>query len=522
MWLRLGKLISAGIDLSVQAKKRFEQIASKNADWKIAEDEKDEFNFWMSGTGDPGYREEHEIDQVPTTRDELVKWLKQERPRTFGTREDEWRQACSERFDLVREALSDLALEAIWPVERWREALNVWSEPEKISKTWRSLVPMIEVMSDDTLLKLIHSITWFLRSLAKLSEPTTNGEHSEITRIIVLFSNRVLDLPVNPGTGIRRNGEALDEPVAEAINHPIGHVAEALLNTWFNEKPNDNDRIPLLIEPVLNRLCDLTVARYRHGRVILSSRLIALFRIDRPWTVAQLLPLYTWVGDGSEARSVWKGFLWTPRVYLPLFIAFKPAFLALAYHYAVLGEHGRPYAGLLTYIGLNNLEGYSTVELRTAVSSLPQDGLERVGEALWQGQESAAQQREVFWSNRVEPFWKSIWPKSREKRSGNISAAAARVALATGSKFPEALKTLEDWLVPVEFPSYIITLARNSGVCAAYPEQALRLLNAVIGDDARWAGELGACLEIIRNARPRLVRSVSFERLQIFSRRHVL
>ena len=88
--------------------------------------------------------------------------------------------------------------------------------------------------------------------------------------------------------------EQIDDPVSEAINHPIGHVAQALLNIWFKRKPNDNDWLPADIEPFFTQMCDVEVGRFRHGRVLLASRLIALFRVDRSWTEKHLLPLFDW------------------------------------------------------------------------------------------------------------------------------------------------------------------------------------------------------------------------------------
>ncbi len=68
----------------------------------------------------------------------------------------------------------------------------------------------------------------------------------------------------------------------------------------------------------------------KYGRlgnfVLLGSRLIAIFRVDRPWTEQYLLPLFSWVIPG-DAKAVWEGFLWSPRLYQPLLIAFKQQFL---------------------------------------------------------------------------------------------------------------------------------------------------------------------------------------------------
>ncbi|WIC27921.1 hypothetical protein QM048_06405, partial [Escherichia coli] len=48
-------------------------------------------------------------------------------------------------------------------------------------------------------------------------------------------------------------------------------------------------------------------------------------------------------------------------------------------------------------------------EFRTAISALPQEGLEVAAQALYQALEGAGDQREEYWKNRVQPFWQQVW-----------------------------------------------------------------------------------------------------------------
>lgn len=166
----------------------------------------------------------------------------------------------------------------------------------------------------------------------------------------------------------------------------------------------------------------------RHGRVLLASRLIALFRVDRPWTEQYLLPRFDWAVDPMEAKAVWEGFLWSPRLYRPLLLAFKPQLLETARHYGDLGEHGQQFAAFLTYAALGPVDGYSMEEWRAAIAALPYEGLQESAQALVQALEGAAEQREEYWKNRIQPFWQDVWPKSRELAalaSPNLSRVCA-------------------------------------------------------------------------------------------------
>jgi len=314
------------------------------------------------------------------------------------------------------------------------------------------------------------------------------------------------------------NGEPMNHPVTEAINHPVGHITQALLDLWFKRNPNDNDQLLAEVAPFFTELCDVRVDRFRHGRVLLASRLIALFRVDRTWTEQYLLQLFSW-SNPAEAKAVWEGFLWSPRLYQPLLIAFKSSFLESARHYADLGEHRQQFAAFLTYAALGPIERYTVEEFRSALGVLPQEGLEESAEALFQALEGAGDQRESYWKNRVQPFWQHAWPKSRDLATPRIAESLTRLIIAARSEFPVALSALQDWLRPIEHPDYVVHLLHESGLCNRFPAAALRVLDAVI-DDQQWApGELGQCLDEIVQAAKELAQDARYQRLQEYSRR---
>lgn len=247
--------------------------------------------------------------------------------------------------------------------------------------------------------------------------------------------------------------------------------------------------------------------------MLLASRLIALYRVDRAWTEATLLPLFDW-SNPVEAKAAWEGFLWSPRLYQPLMVALKSQFLLTAGHYADLGEHRGQFSAFLTHSALGQLEGYSRDDFRSALGKLPQDGLEKSAQSLSQALEAAGDQREDFWRNRVQPFWQEIWPKSRNLATPSIAASLARLAIAARVEFPSALKAVRDWLQPVANSDYIVHLLLESGLCSQSPTEALDLLGAVVGSQ-QWAPlGLNECLAQVRAAAPDLERNNQFHRLE--------
>lgn len=514
IWLHLAKLREGGSQLGDEAFAQFTRLSEAHPEWRLASNERDEFSVWMSGTGDPDYDDSQDVDIAPRTRGELVRWLKQPPREGKFFPEDTWRDTCRTRFFHSFAALCDLAKEDIWPTGRWREALQVWSDESRVRRSWHYAAPLVRDMPYAVKMEITHSLASWMEVASKEID-----RHEEI---LLDLCRHVLESFLEPDTGIRHNGEPINEPITEAINHPIGHVASALLNIWFKRKPNDNDLLPIDLEPFFTRMCDVNVDRFRHARVLLASRLIALFRVDRPWTEKNLLPLFDWSRNRADAKSAWEGFLWSPRLYRPLQTAFRSQFLSTAYHYRELGEGGRQFAALLTYAALDPAEGYTSSDFQNAIGHLPQEGLQEVARTLSQALESAGPQRDDYWKNRVQPFWHHVWPKSRDLTSTGIAESLSLLCIAGGKAFPSVVATIADWLRPLEHAHYVVHKLHASGLSAQFPEAALRLLDAILADQPWAPRELGQCLVAIVTAMPSLRNDHRYLRLAEYGRRHGL
>lgn len=512
VWLLLAKLSASGLALGAAGAARLTELSRLHPQWQLAANERDEFSRWMSGTGDPDYEERRDVDFAPRKRRDLVQWLVKPQPERGPFYEDTWRNVCRKHPLNSLYALCDLAQQNVWPAGRWREALQVWSEDGMVLRSWRYAAPLVQTMPDTELWELVRGVTWWLQAASKSIDRYED--------ILLHMCQRVLGLPLDEDSGIRGgDGEAIQQPVTEAINHPIGHVTQALINLWFKREPNDGDGLPADIGPSFTQLCDVRVQRFRHGRVLLASRLIAFFRVDRQWTEQCLLPRFDWADDPMEAKAAWEGFLWSPRLYQPLLLAFKPQFLDTARHYRELGEHAQQFAAFLTYAALGPLDGYTAEEWRAAIAALPQEGLQESAQALVQALEGAADQREEYWKNRIQPFWQDVWPKSRDLATPGISESLARLCIAAGSEFPAALTAVLDWLRPIEHPYYVIHRLPESGLCSRFPITALKLLSAIVNDQPWGAPKLGQCLDLIVQADPSLAQEPTYLQLREYARR---
>lgn len=506
IWLRLAKLKQSGLALSKAAQSKFDELRIKYPKWKISSDERDEFALWMySERESSGYRTVS-TDEFPTKKEDLIKWIKENINITDIIKNRNWRFHCTEYSDNVGFALFELIKENIKPANLWNEAFYAWTENETLCcNTWKRFSPNIINLTDDILIEIAKSITYWLKKCSK--------------NIIVFDKNflniceRILNLPLDSNKGIFQNGEPIDQPVSEAINHPVGQLTEAIIKVWFNSNPQDNETIQNEIKLLLSQLCNVDHIKFRHGRVILASQTIALFRVDRDWFNDNLLPHFDWGNNPQEARAIWEGFLWSPRIYPPIITELKFHILETANHYSELNEFGRQYVMFLTFVTVDYSDVFTLKELRKVYNDLPQEGLEEALTALIQILESAEEKRGDSWKNRIKPFWDKVWPKSNTKMSQRVSESIAILCLLTDIQFESAIETLIYWLHPIDYPGYQFVLLDKNDLCNKFPEASLRFLNQVIGDHLIDIKSLDSCLSKISISEPNLKADIHFKRL---------
>ena len=199
--------------------------------------------------------------------------------------------------------------------------------------------------------------------------------------------------------------------------------------------------------------------------------------------------------------------------------ALKPAFLDTAEHYEELREFQRQYPALLVSAALDRGDTFTKNELASATRLLPANGLHDAAEALVGELESAGDQRANYWGNRVAPYLREIWPRTRDRVSPEISESFGLLCVAAQDKFPEALEQLKDWLQPVEHLGFLVRRLHEAGLCNKFPEQALEFLSRVIGEQTQFlSDDLGDCLKKIESASAELKSDQGFVRLSNYLR----
>ncbi len=493
IWLRLIKLRQGGAELNPVTQERLSGLSARHPNWRLLEDQHEEFPSWR---GDGSEQRVHVT--TPRDRDELVTWLKKN-PEPDEWQRDNWPDRCREDFEDAASALTILAEEGNWPTGRWREALQCWSEDELSECSWQRIAPVLTNIPTEMLQELRHQVSWWLEKLSRSFE----GQEP------VFFSlcERLLELDY----------EIDDEDrnfVGRAINHPVGLVTQALLRWWYRQDLGDGQGLSIEPKRWFTQLCNTEKQSFRHGRLVLAAHLISLFRVDREWTRQFLLPLFEWGNSKVEARSAWEGFLWSSRLYPSLMEELRPAFLDTANHYNQLGRHSEQYASLLTFVGLDLRDVFQQGELALAMRTLPQSARERAAETFFRAVDSAGDQRADYWRNRAAPYLKSIWPKTHDAISPEVSVNFGQACIAAGNAFPEALEEVRVWLQPLQFPGQITHALHEAKLDKQFPESALELLYRVYGDETQEDfPNLRVCLDAIHDEECELEQDPRFQGL---------
>ena len=500
VWRRLAKMDDAGAIRGTEAKAKLHELSSRHPDWYRKTDESDEFPIWM-GTG-----EGRKSIPAPRREGELIAWLK-ENPGEDLWQDDDWPERCRDNFPATASALCALARENTWPVVRWRQALHVWSDEKLIKRSWLYTASLLAQASGDELMPLAHEISRWLGKVGQGLDPDE--------ALFLGLCRAVLRLDY------QKEADEDDDPLTQAINHPVGHVTEALLNWWTRSSLKDGQGLNEPLKHLFTELCDVRTSSFRHGRVLLASRAITLFRVDNEWATQHLVPLFQWHSANTEARAAWSGFLWSPRLYRPFMESIKVSFLNTASHCSELHDaYSAPYAVLLTSAALDRGNTFTTRQLAIATDVLTESGLQNSAEVLVDALEAAGERCVDYWRNRVRPYLQNIWPTSSTYRTPQVSECLGRLCIAAGPAFPEVLEEVRNWLQPPQYAGRLMARLKDSELCTKFPAEVLDFLDLVTGNEPPFGDELRECLRQIWSAAPRLQDDQRSRRISNLVRGH--
>jgi hypothetical protein len=266
----------------------------------------------------------------------------------------------------------------------------------------------------------------------------------------------------------------------------------------------------------MSRICDANEEKLRYGRVVLARSIVALFAEDREWAVENMIPLFYWEGSETEAAGAWSGFLNSPRGNPDLFTHLKKAFLEIREHFPAFDEEYRDqFIRFLTIIGLSRAETISHEEMRDIFNELDLQQLQIAAQTMSNAMEGAADKAANYWNEVWYPFFQTVWPKKKEAISQETAGRFAEVCVDAGEEFPNAVVALKNYLVPIQWPDWVLDKLVESGRHKDDPEEALELVSRIMGNSHQMPVlSLKQFLDNIGAAKPSLRDSSEFKRLE--------
>ncbi|MBI1651383.1 SIR2 family protein [Hyphomicrobium sulfonivorans] len=126
--------------------------------------------------------------------------------------------------------------------------------------------------------------------------------------------------------------------------------------------------------------------------------------------------------------------------------------------------------------------------------------------------------RDELWRTKYSKVFEQLWPPEKLAQSNRAAVPLARLAIAAGDAFPEALGEVRPYIVALDedWPTlYFMTSEDAKAVVDRFAPQALELLWLMLKPASRGqCSELGETLDRIKAAEPSLERDRRFQLLQ--------
>jgi hypothetical protein len=221
----------------------------------------------------------------------------------------------------------------------------------------------------------------------------------------------------------------------------------------------------------------------------------------------------------DEAKYLWEGYLWMPRIAADLLIDFRDDYL-LAIKNASLLRSGKEHLFQLTTIILLQFpDSFTRNEKMGILKDIGSEGRAVVADFLLESYKDNGVKDDnvAFWKNRIEPLLKQFWPKDSESISSATSRNLALLSIQSKEKFPDAVDTVTPIIGPVTDIYTVIRDLKKSDLPTQFPIDVVRLLGLVFTESCQYPTEdFRELLNILNNTDSSVSRNPVFQRIDLF------
>lgn len=489
------------------------RLKGKYPQWKLGEDDSDEFYSWHMWSGDPSEDKHRHNVSVPKEKQALAEWIEKDIGRDEFARRyevDDFKPQCSKKQKLVIEAFTQLAEKGIWNIARLDEALGEWKTEKLASVAAKFLICNLKgLKKHDFELVANAAVAW----AEGIGKPTLIAEDD-----LVAIGRMILNHDF--GSAGMRFGKEKDL-VFCAINHTVGRMTSALICKCFPGQIHKGDKIQGKYKALFELASGSANKSAKFARLILASRAIAFYYADEKWTRKYILPYSSWKRPGN-AVYFWQGFLWQHSLHIPLLSDIKKDFLETARHCDKLGESAKSYIALFISLALRHQGDFPDKEMAEIIRAMPVEQLEWSAAVIEDHMTKVAEADgdcDHAWNEDCWPVIQNMWPKDKAVLTDKIQNCLTVALLKTKTVLSDGLHDI--WFIlPVanDAEHAVGGFLWKCAECDSlehYPRVCLEILSRRVNTVSYWdSPDLKKCLDRLENGDFEIVKDEKFIRLR--------
>ena len=404
----------------------------------------------------------------------------------FLVETDPYAGLCAERPVRAFSALTYAAKHDVYPEWAWRTFLN--AEVRKNDKP-----KLMALIAGRTIRSPDAAVADFFSPAASWLYGISKGFSKNYSQLFDSLLSKFIDLLNNQpdiGKSSIVRGDKEPDWVMEAINSPVGKIAEALLNDHRKDNLKTRGGFPGAWISHVERLLSLSGDLHRFALVIFAFNLKWFFSIDPHWTEINLLSVIDKI-DESDGLATWSGFLWAAKTpNQGLFKRLKTNLLKMANNRKLTRRgYGKVLAGII-------LAGWGSTDSKTGKRYISNSEMRKVllhsddefrSHTLWQI-ESWSKKGEAAngrnWPDLLIEFLQDVWPRQKSVKTPSMSSQLCGLAFSNKENFIKISEMILPLLTTIKEGILSLPTLRDSKdtIFDLYPHQSLALLNAVLPD----------------------------------------
>ena len=313
--------------------------------------------------------------------------------------------------------------------------------------------------------------------------------------LLRIYMERVMALlRQNPKHGLDYESNR-DNILIAALNNPMGKFAELVMQYQILTSPQYSDGLLLITKRFFEEILSIKQSDISHyGLCVIARKLAYLFSYDKEWTTKKLIPCFSW-DNTTKARVAWSGYLWHAYWTPDLIKRLNNDFLATIDHIDDVDKDCKDaFAHLIGSLALYETDILSVADIHKCVGKFNEDLRRALLEKVKSNLETVEKNdRGTFWKNRIEPFFKKIWPNEAGKLDGRMSYTFGEIILMEGNAFPYAVERLahhwaeaikkspDDYLI-YNF-RFVLEDLKNREHAKNHPQATVDLLYKILGEE---------------------------------------